>query len=252
MPLKLAKMDDKPEIFFTIQGEGINTGKPAVFARSSLCNLQCFWCDTDYTWNWEGTPFNHRSDNAFERIKYRKEEQIIEMTADEVVESIGRYDCQHLVITGGEPMMQQEAWVEVMNLLRILDPNYYFEVETNGTLLPTPEFDRFIDQYNVSPKLENSRVRQAIREKPEVYEFFANSEKAWFKFVVGNAIDSAEVMRLIQEYKIPREKIILMPLASEEEALNLTSDWLVEQCKLMNVRFSDRLHIRLFSGKRGT
>ena len=250
--MKIAKMADRPEIFFTVQGEGINVGKPAVFVRSSLCNLQCFWCDTDYTWNWEGTPFKHRTDTAFGQQKYSKAEQIIEMTADEVVEWIGQYDCRHVVITGGEPLMQQEGWIEVMNLLRILDPDYFFEVETNGTLIPTPEFDHFINQYNVSPKLNNSGMREEIREKADAYEYFSKSEKSWFKFVVGNALDSAEVVTLMKRYQIPREKILLMPLASDTKALDVTSDWLVEQCKLMNVRYCDRLHIRVFQGERGT
>ena len=47
------KPDGSPEIFYSIQGEGANVGKPAVFLRMGLCNLKCSWCDTKYTWDWE-------------------------------------------------------------------------------------------------------------------------------------------------------------------------------------------------------
>ena len=83
--MKLARLPDgSPEIFHTLQGEGASLGKPSVFIRSSLCNLHCQWCDTDYTWNWEGTPWTHERDGEEGYQKYRKEEQITELSPEDI------------------------------------------------------------------------------------------------------------------------------------------------------------------------
>ena len=250
--LKLSKQADKPEIFFTVQGEGASVGYPAVFVRAANCNLQCYWCDTDYTWNWQGTDFSHINDKRLGGIKYDREEQSVAVGIEDVAGMVLRYNCDRVVITGGEPLLQQAAWVELMTLLREQHADFYFEVETNGTLLPSPEFNQLIDQYNVSPKLSNSKMIQTTREKPEVLEKFAADPKACFKFVVADAMDCAEVMTLLKRYEIPKNKVMLMPMALDEDSLVSGSEWLVEQCKMMNLRYSDRLHIRLFDGERGT
>ncbi|MFB3041869.1 MAG: radical SAM protein [Candidatus Poribacteria bacterium] len=73
------------EIFYTIQGEGKLVGVPSVFFRTSYCNLRCVWCDTPYT-SW--TPENK------------------DITVTEAVEAINKYNCKHVVLTGGEPFIQ--------------------------------------------------------------------------------------------------------------------------------------------------
>src|SRR4051794_22503665 len=80
-PVKIA------EIFYSLQGEGILTGVPSVFVRTSGCNLRCTWCDTPYTsWQPEGEDLSN--------------EQIIEATM--------AYGASHVVVTGGEPMIAPE------------------------------------------------------------------------------------------------------------------------------------------------
>ncbi|OJJ15548.1 7-carboxy-7-deazaguanine synthase QueE [marine bacterium AO1-C] len=249
--MKIAKFNGKGEIFYTIQGEGKSLGKPTVFVRSSLCNLHCIWCDTDYTWNWDNTPHPHIFDDIPGYQKYRKEEQIIELTTTELIAEVTQYPCKNLVLTGGEPLLQQKEWIALMSQLRKLDANYWFEVETNGTLLPNQDFDKFIDQYNVSPKLENSNNPVKLREKPAVYEFFAQSPKAWFKFVIAEEQDLNEVLGLIDKYHIPAHKIYIMPEGTTPEKLNAKQQWLVEKCKQFGFNYTDRLHIHIYGSKRG-
>lgn len=249
--MKIARFNGKGEIFYTIQGEGKSLGKPTVFIRSSLCNLHCVWCDTDYTWNWKNTPYPHLFDQTPGYEKYDKKEQIVELSTADIIEEISQYNCKNLVLTGGEPLLQQKAWVELMAELRASDPTYWFEVETNATLLPTDAFDALIDQYNVSPKLENSNNSQKIREKAEVYEFFGQSPKAWFKFVIAAQTDLDEVLGLIEKYRLSAHQIYLMPEGTTPEQLKSKQPWLVEQCKKYGFNYTDRLHIHIYGSKRG-
>jgi len=78
--MKLAKLPNgKPEIFYTLQGEGASTGIPAIFIRLSQCNLQCTWCDTPYTWNWEGTSWETTTGE-----KFKKEDVIVDYSTDQL------------------------------------------------------------------------------------------------------------------------------------------------------------------------
>jgi organic radical activating enzyme len=249
--MKIAKLSGKPEIFYSIQGEGMSSGIPSVFIRLSMCNLHCTWCDTDYTWNWEGTPFIHDNDSIPGYRKYRKEDQIIELTLKELVASIEKYPGNRLIITGGEPMMQQKEVAELIQLLKTDHPDYFVEIETNGTKIPQPSLDAVIDQYNVSVKLSNSGNPTSLRLKEPALTFFSQSPKSNFKFVIATPEDLNEVEQLRSDFKISGDKIILMPLGTDESALTRRESWLVDICKDRNYRFTDRMHIRLYGNKRG-
>lgn len=100
-------------LFFTIQGEGPNVGKPAVFVRLGGCNLQCPGCDTEYT-----------AGSAYERI---------DSIVTRVGMAFGDYKGERLVvITGGEPLRQDI--VPFINLLFSQGPQWQVQIETNGTL----------------------------------------------------------------------------------------------------------------------
>lgn len=129
--------------------------------------------------------------------------------------------------------------------------SYFFEVETNGTILPSDEFDRLIDQYNCSPKLENSGNPLAERENEKALRFFAESPKATFKFVMKNKKDLEEVLQWAEKYRISAERIYLMPEGRTAESLNEKKDWLLPLCRELGFRFSDRLHIHRFGDRRG-
>lgn len=223
-----------PEIFFSVQGEGVNIGKPAVFLRLGLCNLKCTWCDTKYAWDWE---------------TYNPKEQLVEMLLEDVEQEILGHSRKYLVVTGGEPMIQRN---ELIPLLEHLESNGFFiEVETNGTILPNQRLLNLVDHWSVSPKLQNSGNSQSSREVPECYELFAGITSSHFKYVIQSEDDFKEVQTLADKYDLVPEKIILMPEAQSREDLLDRSKWLIELCKAQGYMFSTRLHILLWGNVRG-
>jgi 7-carboxy-7-deazaguanine synthase len=249
--MKLAKLADGPEIFHTIQGEGVSVGAPAVFIRASRCNLHCHWCDTDHTWNFVGTLWTHEKDTIPGYQKHRKSEVTYEIEPVDAAELVLAYPCKRLVITGGEPLLQEKAFLEMISEIRDRAPDYQFEVETNGTRIPGEKFATAVNQFNVSPKLTNSGMTEALRIQPAALRFFAHSPKAWFKFVVAAPSDLAEITALCETHGISRERVLLMPEGRLPAELDRNGPWLADICRDQGFRFCDRLHIRLWGDKRG-
>ena len=245
--MKIARLPNgSPEIFRTLQGEGPSMGCPAVFLRLSLCNLHCHWCDTPFTWNWTGTPWEHQDGK-----KFSKEEQIRELEPAEIAKALAEEARagDHLVITGGEPLLQQEGLAALLTLAGDLFAS--IEIETNGTQTPTAELDRWVSQFNVSPKLANSNNAPELRLKQAPLAFFATSEKAFFKFVVQSQEDITEVLALAEEYGISARKILLMPEGRTPAELAANRDWIANLCLKHGLRMTDRLHVQLWGDARG-
>lgn len=249
--IKLALLNSGPEIFHSIQGEGVSMGVPSVFVRASLCNLHCQWCDTDYTWNWENTPWAHERDEEPDYQKFKKSEFLIELATQDVADRIASFPCTNVILTGGEPLLQDKAWQSVIDHLININVDYRFELETNGTLVPSEVLDAAISQYNVSPKLENSGNDRCKRINGDALRFFAESNKAWFKFVVSEEGDLGEIENLISSHSLPQNRILLMPEGRTNETLEKRRLWLADICRDRNYRYSDRLHIQLWGSKRG-
>ncbi len=249
--MKLAKLGDGPEIFHTIQGEGVSVGAPAVFIRASRCNLHCIWCDTDHTWNFEKTPWPHEKDAVPGYAKFKKADVTFEITPADAAERILAYHCPRTVITGGEPLLQQDEFLDVIGRIRERQPEHQFEVETNGTKIPSPLFHEAVNQFNVSPKLTNAGMPESLRLNAEALGFFARSPKAWFKFVVAEPANLGEILTLCESCQIPRQRVLLMPEGRTCMELDRHAPWLAEVCRDQGFRFSDRLHIRLWGDKRG-
>lgn len=249
--MKLARLNDGPEIFHTIQGEGISAGLPATFIRASRCNLHCRWCDTDYTWNFEGTPWPHDFDAQPNYQKHRKSEVTIELDPTQIAAHVLKYPTRRVVLTGGEPLLQQQDWINLIHELRKTDPDFLFEVETNGTRMPTAAFSAAVDQFNVSPKLANSGMDEVTRIVPEVLLHLANHPKAWFKFVATRSADLEEIEGLAARFVIPSERILLMPEGRTPAELDRHGPKLATEALARGWRYCDRLHVRLWGNKRG-
>ncbi|MEM8568388.1 MAG: 7-carboxy-7-deazaguanine synthase QueE [Bacteroidota bacterium] len=247
--MQLARLEGKAEIFHTIQGEGKSLGKPSIFVRTSLCNLHCVWCDTDYTWNWKGTRFAHVNDRNIGYQKFDRADWIEEISTNEILKKIEQFPCKNIVLTGGEPLLQQKELIELSDSLK--HKGYWIEIETNGTLIPDSTLDELLDQYNVSPKLKNSNNPYHLRIKPKALKWFAANPNSIFKFVLDTEQDLAEVLKLQVNFRIAAGRIYLMPQGTQAEVLTKKRLWLVDICKSYGFNFTDRLHIQLWGNKKG-
>lgn len=251
--IRLATISEgQAEIFFSLQGEGVNVGKPSVFVRLSQCNLHCVWCDTPYTWNFEGTDFVHRTDAPDPPAKFIRAVNTLDMETGEVVAAIDAFDCNRVIFTGGEPLLQQRAILEVIHGLRAERPGLFVEVETNGTIQPIAELETQIDQFNISPKLSHSGNEKALRLKSDVLRAYATGGKAFFKFVVASEADVDEVEALIEDLSLDRDRVYLMAEGTDSATLAERAKWLSGACLKHGVNFTPRLHIDLYGDERGT
>jgi 7-carboxy-7-deazaguanine synthase len=213
------------EVFYSIQGEGVTAGLPAVFVRLQGCTVGCSWCDTKYSWDPEAGSA---------------------VDLDALVEEVSAYPCRRAVVTGGEPL-ESPSFALLLKALGV--EGFTIEVETSGTVPPPPSVDRSV-QWNVSLKLAGSDVDEARRLKPDAIRAFL-ARDAWWKFVVTSDADVAEVLQLAERFALPRARILLQPEAVHREDLIERSRWVVEACKLHGFAFSPRLHVLLWGAKRG-
>ncbi len=233
----------EPELFASLQGEGPSMGRPCAFVRLSRCDLACVWCDTAYTWRFEGDNRPHRDEKAFAR----KANQLV-LDEAEVAARIMALGQDRLVITGGEPLLQGAALARMVALLTGMS----VEIETNGSVEPHEALDPLVAQYNVSPKLEHSGNDPAIALNPERLSAWANEPKAWFKFVIQQPEDVAQVLGLIERYAIDPARVYLMPEGTDSAGLRTRERWLAPLALKHGLRLTDRLHIHLYGDTRGT
>ncbi len=219
------------EHFYSIQGEGISCGVPAVFLRLSGCALDCVWCDTAEVW--------------------KKGEFYEDWELSAIFKAAGYFDAlakgAHLVITGGDPLIQQRALVEWFEFLikkeKLSPRNWFIEVETEGVLQPMMQFADYVRQWNVSPKLANSGMSLEKRRKLPVLNWH-NQWNSIFKFPVRyDTDDLAEVFDLIRFVDIPRERVWLMPVCATREDFIKESGAVIDWCKQYGFNFSSRLHL---------
>ena len=244
MNLTLATDDTGgPEIFASLQGEGPSMGMPVAFVRLSRCNLACTWCDTAYTWRFEGDNRPHRDGIAFDR----KANQVT-LSPAETAERIAMLGQKRLVITGGEPLLQAGALAEMLAHL----PDISVEIETNGTVAPPARLDIRVDQYKVSPKLSHSGNAADLALLPERLDAWATEPRAFLKFVVAAPEDVDEVLALHRRYRFRPERVFLMAEGTDSATLRARQTWLSDLCLKHGFRMSDRMHIHLYGDTRGT
>ncbi len=225
------------EIYASIQGEGLLTGRESIFIRTSGCNLRCWFCDTPYTsWTPEGDDLSVAA--------------ILSCAAQWAT-------TEHVVLTGGEPMLQAELTTLTAELRAL---GKHITVETAGTLyLPV-----VCDLISISPKRANStpsaerdarwHVRhERDRHAPDVVRRLIAEHPYQIKFVIDAPVDCQDVEAYLAEItEIDRTRVLLMPQGTTVAELATRTAWLEPYCAQHGLQFCPRKHIEWFGFARGT
>ena len=236
------------ESFTSIQGEGKLAGTPSFFVRVSGCNLRCIWCDTPYaSWNPEG----------------------VKRSIEALVEEARASGVNHIVFTGGEPMM----FPQIEDLCAALQRDDrrgacptdarpaapHITIETAGTLFR----DVDCDLLSLSPKLANSTPgpehgawsgrHEARRLDFDVLQRLIDSyPERQLKFVITGEHDLDEIDEILARLRGWRDsEIFLMPEGTASPSPE-RRQMVLEMCRTRNWRYGQRLHIDLFGHVRGT
>ena len=228
------------ELFHSLQGEGTLAGVPSVFVRTSGCNLRCWFCDSYHT-SWEPT-------HAW-------------LGLEEILSEIESHDADHVVLTGGEPLLHEES---VALLEELDDRGYHTTVETNGTIYR----DAPIDLASVSPKLESSTPTpdrdpngdgewEARHENDridlEALARLVEDYEIQLKFVVTDGDDMPEILELLTDLRaaadapIRDDDVLLMPEGATRERLAETRTRVAELAMEHGFRYTPRLHVDLWN-----
>ena len=228
------------EIFYSLQGEGLLAGLPSIFIRLAGCPLRCRWCDTKYA------------------LDYNLSE---DLSIGKIIDKIKNYNCDFVVITGGEPMANPDLsprleLKELADALKKADK--HITIETAGIVFLT---NLACDLMSISPKLSNSFSKAG---KPNsdykykgpdisVLKKLIKHCDYQLKFVVDSPDDIDEIIDTIKKIGVVKyEKVLLMPQAATRDELLSKAQMVADLCKHTGFTFSQRLQVFLWNNEKGT
>lgn len=207
------------EIFESIQGESRLVGYPTTFVRLVGCNLKCVWCDEGY-----GEYYKEK----FKRRPRRK------MTVENIVHEVSRKGHRHVCITGGEPLLNDNVWILVYELV---GKNYVVSIETNGSV---PLHDTRSNRsffYVMDVKMPKSGEHHKLH-LPNLARLKACDD---VKFVIADREDYEYAKKILRTY--PTSAMVHFSPVVEENGDNRGDDlakWILED--KLNVRLTLQMH----------
>ena len=281
------------ELFYSIQGEGRYMGVPSVFLRTFGCNFTCggFGTMPKGTISQERfavldqhrqTPFASYNDlplvstgcdsYASWMPEFKSLSPMLDI--DDIVERImyvlpfGKWHDEHLVITGGEPLLGwQRSYPDLLDhpKMRSLKELTF---ETNGTQALSVELKDYLRTWNqarfphsegeitfsVSPKLSVSGESRDEAIQPEIVCEYEMLGYTYLKFVVASKEDAEEALEVTDIYRRVgfNGPVYLMPVGGVESVYTLNNRRVAELAMKHGLRYSDRLQVLLFKNAWGT
>jgi 7-carboxy-7-deazaguanine synthase len=196
------------EIFYSIQGESIYSGRPCIFVRLTGCNLRCTYCDTQYAYE-EGEK----------------------MEIDRIMSRISGFKCRWIEITGGEPLIQSETPLLVS---RLIDNGYVVMMETNGSLDISRVDPRCIKVLDMKCPSSNESKKNDVKNLKKLHS------KDQIKFVIGNHEDYTFAKNIISSHCLdfPGNRILFSPVYGKMPPAEL-AEWILKD------HLTVRLHLQI-------
>ena len=202
------------ETFKSIQGEGLMIGALTFFIRTAGCNLNCSWCDTQYS-------------KSVGR----------DVSVDEIVNEVG--DCRNVCITGGEPLLQ-EAVYELMD--KLLMKGKRIVLETNGSM----NISKVCKSPNLIISMDIKCPSSGMEEEMMLSNMRLLKATDQLKFVVSNGGDFEYALLLLKEKPV-ESTIIFSPVGGMD--IEPLAEEIVE--RNLDVRVLPQLHKMIWGNKRG-
>jgi len=274
------------ELFYSIQGEGRFMGVPSVFLRTFGCN---FTCDgfgmprgeksderdiiaqhADQYTDYKSLPLVTTGCDSYAswdvRFKHLSPVVSINGIVDAILRMLphGKWASEHLVITGGEPLLGwQRAYPDLLShpdMVNLQELTF----ETNGTQTLGPKFSEYLKTnwgkrwdkltFSVSPKLSVSGETWEDAIKPEVIAQYQEHGYVYLKFVIASAQDAVEVQHAEQVYRDAgfTGPVYVMPVGGVESVYSMNNRNVANIAMQNGWRYSDRLQVPLFKNEWGT
>ncbi|MEV6569018.1 7-carboxy-7-deazaguanine synthase QueE [Streptomyces kronopolitis] len=222
----------------TVQGEGRSLGRRCAFLRLGGCNLSCSWCDTPYTWDWTGA--------AESGIAHDPRKELHRRPVEEVLAELLGFGTDLIVISGGEPLGQQERLIPLVAALT--ERGIEIEIETNGTHAAHPELVAAGVRFNVSPKLSHSGDPRYRRIVPAALTNLSALPESTFKFVCQNTRDLDEVAELVAAFDL--SSVWIMPIGRSADDVTKHMSELADAVVERGWNLTTRLHTLVWDDKR--
>lgn len=196
------------EIYYSIQGESTKAGLPCVFIRLTFCNLRCSYCDSEYAF-YDGN----------------------ELSIDDIMQEVRKYNCSLVEITGGEPLFQEESLALMKHLA---DNGFEVLLETGGSL-PVKNIDPRVKIIMDLKTPSSGMLKKNLYDN--LNDLKGNDE---VKFVIGSREDYLWSKQILDKYSIDKKNVVLFSIVFGKLLPLELVNWILEDN--LNVRFQLQMH----------
>ena len=205
------------EIFHSLQGESVTVGLPTVFVRLTGCPLRCQYCDTAYAFSGGDV-----------------------VSIDSIAEQVASYACQHVCVTGGEPLAQPGC---IDLLTRLCDAGYSVSLETSGAR----DISDVDQRVMIVMDLKTPGSGECEKNKLSNIPLLKKSDQ--IKFVLCSREDYDWACQMISDHRLTEQAHLLFSPSWGQLNPTTLADWIIED--RLPVRFQLQLHKILWNDAPG-